>query len=45
VLDVLETNRAATALYERLGWRAVGAMDVELGGRPERLVCYVAPCA
>ena len=45
VLDVIEKNRTATALYERLGWRVVGAIDVKFGGRPERLVCYVAPCA
>jgi hypothetical protein len=42
VLDVIDRNRAAVALYERLGWRIAGSLDVELAGRPERLVCYVA---
>ena len=26
-------------LYEQLGWR----LEVELAGRPERLVCYILP--
>lgn len=44
VLDTIERGRAAVALYEQLGWRIAGSLDVELAGRPERLVCYVAPC-
>lgn len=43
VLDVFDRNRAAMALYEQLGWRTAGSLEVELARRPERLVCYVAP--
>jgi GNAT superfamily N-acetyltransferase len=43
VLDVIDRNRAAMALYEQLGWRIAGSLEVELAGRPELLVCYVAP--
>lgn len=43
VLDVIDRNRAAMALYERLGWRPAGSLEVDLAGRPERLVCYVSP--
>jgi len=43
VLDVIDRNHAAMALYEQLGWRIAGSLEVELAGRPERLVCYVAP--
>ncbi len=43
VLDVIDHNRAALALYEQLGWRIAGSLELELADRPERLVCYVAP--
>jgi hypothetical protein len=43
VLDVIDRNRDAMALYERLGWRIAGSLDLDLAGHPERLVCYVAP--
>lgn len=43
VLDVIDRKGAAMALYDRLGWRLAGSLEIELGGRPERLVCYVAP--
>jgi hypothetical protein len=43
VLDTIERGRAAVALYEQLGWRIAGSLDVELAGRAEHLVCYVAP--
>ena len=36
VLEVLRQDRAAAALYERLGWRRVGPLDAELRW-------YVAP--
>jgi GNAT superfamily N-acetyltransferase len=36
VLEVLERDRAAAALYERLGWRRAGPLDAELRW-------YVAP--
>lgn len=43
VLDTIARGRAAVALYEKLGWRIAGALEVQLAGRPELLVCYVAP--
>lgn len=44
VLDVAATDRAAIALYERLGWQFLGACQQEW--RPGQLVdvrCYAAP--
>lgn len=43
VLEVIDRNRDAMAVYRRLGWKVAGSLEVELGGRPERLVCYTAP--
>jgi hypothetical protein len=36
VLEVLDRDRAAAALYERLGWRRAGPLDAEVRR-------YVAP--
>ncbi|MGV9452595.1 GNAT family N-acetyltransferase [Streptomyces sp. NPDC003635] len=44
VLDVVASDSAAAALYERLGWRLLATVDQEWG--PERTVavrCYAAP--
>jgi GNAT superfamily N-acetyltransferase len=43
VLDVLDRNRAAIGLYERLGWRRLGAVKTEC--HSELLHCYAAPSA
>ncbi len=45
VLDVVDTNRAAVRLYERLGWLRLGSVEVTFRGAraPELLLCFVAP--
>jgi ribosomal protein S18 acetylase RimI-like enzyme len=44
VLDVFDRNRAAIALYRRLGWRRLGSVEFNLPGHGvELLHCYVAP--
>ncbi|MFF8288238.1 GNAT family N-acetyltransferase [Streptomyces sp. NPDC016309] len=46
VLDVLPGDRAAIALYERLGWRRIGTGEQEWGpGRKVTVHCYAAPAA
>jgi GNAT superfamily N-acetyltransferase len=43
VLDVLESDTAARALYERLGWRPLGTSRQQWGpGSPVTLHCYAA---
>jgi GNAT superfamily N-acetyltransferase len=46
VLEVLDVNRAAIALYERLGWRRVGSAPAtwtKTGREPLRLHYYICP--
>jgi ribosomal protein S18 acetylase RimI-like enzyme len=44
VLDVMEKDRAAIRLYERLGWQNIGATRHRFGdGRETAAQCYVAP--
>lgn len=44
VLDVLESDASATALYERLGWSGLGTVDQRWGpGRTVTVRCYAAP--
>jgi len=44
VLEVVSTDVAAAALYERLGWRRLATVDQEwTPGRPVTVHCYAAP--
>jgi ribosomal protein S18 acetylase RimI-like enzyme len=44
VLDVMEKDRAAIRLYERLGWERIGVTNHSVEGAPDILAyCYVAP--
>lgn len=44
VLDVMEKDKAATRLYERLGWRRIGEAVHDAGeGEKVQAACYVAP--
>ncbi|MFF1381184.1 GNAT family N-acetyltransferase [Streptomyces sp. NPDC058308] len=46
VLDVVSSDTAAAALYERLGWRLLGIVEQEWDpGRRITLHCYAAPAA
>ena len=46
VLDVTDQNRAAIALYDRLGWRRAGEDVLTLAdGSPLPLILYVQPTA
>jgi ribosomal protein S18 acetylase RimI-like enzyme len=44
VLDVAQHNVDAIRLYERLGWRRVGELELDLG-RPITFIAYVGPSA
>ncbi|NYV77512.1 hypothetical protein HW445_24765, partial [Streptomyces sp. UH6] len=43
VLDVLATDTAAVALYERLGWRHLGDAAPRWTDRVVTVRCYAAP--
>ncbi|PGH47928.1 MULTISPECIES: N-acetyltransferase [Streptomyces] len=43
VLDVLDSDTAAAALYERLGWQLLGRVERQWGPRRVTLRCYAAP--
>ncbi|MCP2330747.1 GNAT family N-acetyltransferase [Actinoalloteichus caeruleus] len=43
VLDVMEKDRAAIALYERLGWRRIGSTTHALEESGVPAYCYVSP--
>ncbi|MFD6437304.1 GNAT family N-acetyltransferase [Streptomyces venezuelae] len=44
VLDVVSSDRSATALYERMGWRLLGVAEQEWEpGQRVVLHCYAAP--
>jgi ribosomal protein S18 acetylase RimI-like enzyme len=43
-LDVARHNADAIRLYERLGWRRVGQLELDLG-RPITFIAYVGPSA
>nr|WP_246212683.1 GNAT family N-acetyltransferase [Streptomyces abyssomicinicus] len=43
VLDVLATDTAAVALYERLGWRHLGDATPRWADRAVTVRCYAAP--
>ncbi|MFG2133485.1 GNAT family N-acetyltransferase [Streptomyces sp. NPDC048751] len=44
VLDVVASDTAATALYERLGWELLDVVEQHWGpDRPVSLRCYAAP--
>ncbi|WP_327696937.1 GNAT family N-acetyltransferase [Streptomyces sp. NBC_00459] len=44
VLDVVSTDTAAAALYERLGWTLLAEVDQEWGpGQQVNVRCYAAP--
>lgn len=46
VLDVMSKDKAAIRLYERLGWKRIGAVSHEAGhGEAVPAVCYIAPRA
>jgi ribosomal protein S18 acetylase RimI-like enzyme len=47
VLDVVDANRSAVRLYERLGWVPLGSYEETFGdgGPPEVLHCFAAPGA
>uniref|UniRef100_UPI0034DFC82E GNAT family N-acetyltransferase n=1 Tax=Streptomyces flavofungini TaxID=68200 RepID=UPI0034DFC82E len=46
VLDVVSSDASAAALYERLGWRFLDAVEREwLPGQRVTLRCYAAPPA
>lgn len=46
VLDVVSSDRSATALYERMGWRSLGVVEREWEpGQRVVLHCYAAPAA
>jgi ribosomal protein S18 acetylase RimI-like enzyme len=46
VLDVLEHDSAAIALYQGMGWRAIGVVEITLPtGRPVSSICFVGPLA
>jgi ribosomal protein S18 acetylase RimI-like enzyme len=42
VLDVADHNVDAIRLYDRLGWRRVGELEIDLG-RPITFIAYVGP--
>ena len=43
VLDVVSSNVAAVALYERLGWERMATLDEQWGARTVAIHCYAAP--
>ncbi|MFE3760272.1 hypothetical protein ACFXPI_00675 [Streptomyces sp. NPDC059104] len=44
VLDVVASDTAAVALYERLGWSPLGSVEQRWGpGRTVTVRCYAAP--
>ncbi|MET9022591.1 GNAT family N-acetyltransferase [Actinopolymorpha sp. NPDC004070] len=44
VLDVVDSDRSAVALYERLGWLRLGSVEQVWGaGRAVTVHCYAAP--
>ncbi|GAA2760684.1 GNAT family N-acetyltransferase [Actinopolymorpha rutila] len=44
VLDVVDSDRSAIALYERLGWHRLGSVEQLWGaGQPVTIHCYAAP--
>lgn len=45
VLDVVDTNRSAVRLYDRLGWTRLGSYQQRFhdDGPPELLLCFAAP--
>lgn len=43
VLEVVSSDRAAVALYTRLGWRLVGSLQPEWLPRPDRALLFVGP--
>ncbi|MFC7220061.1 GNAT family N-acetyltransferase [Streptomyces polyrhachis] len=43
VLDVVASDTAAVALYERAGWQALGGVEQDWGGRRVALRCFAAP--
>lgn len=43
VLDVLVSDLAATALYERLGWQRIGTATSVIGGTGYPAICFAAP--
>lgn len=43
VLDVMEKDRSAIRLYQRLGWVALGAISHKVGGQTVAARAYVSP--
>lgn len=43
VLDVVSSNVAAVALYERLGWERMDTLEEQWGARTVAIHCYAAP--
>jgi hypothetical protein len=43
VLDVLTTNSASIAWYERMGWRLLGTGEAQWGQNRVRVRSYAAP--